>query len=235
MDVTALALFAQLYDRPGTSALEARLPVVHSREILDVLQRFVTATQASWPTWALYFAAEHFHETNQQQDGTIARETRFPKDVNEVGGVRPALLRGQPFNKTPNEGCSRNKDYSPIDLTVITEDYLPRTNYVPACSSGKYRKRTPEWRGRPVNGQVPIGVSSHGRPNWGANDDRCRRSTRRRPFTAALASRSLKRIAFVMGMTASSQSTFCSDDWKDQHSMQEIGQVPCLACSFRLF
>src|SRR5690606_15932597 len=37
VDETALALFAKLYDPPGTPPLQARLPVVHSQEILDVL------------------------------------------------------------------------------------------------------------------------------------------------------------------------------------------------------
>jgi hypothetical protein len=150
VDASTLALFAQLYDKPGTSALEARLPVVHSREILDVLQRFAKAPRKLADLGDDYFATEHFHETNQQKDGTIARETRFPKDVNEWVVSGPHFYVGNPFNKTPNEGCSHNQDYSPIDLTVIPEDYLPRTNYVPACSPGEYRKRTPEWRGRPV-------------------------------------------------------------------------------------
>ncbi|MEZ4329957.1 MAG: hypothetical protein R3B40_32305 [Polyangiales bacterium] len=150
VDSAALALFAQLYDKPGTPAQEARLPVVHSREILSVLQRFAQAPRKLADLGDDYFATEHFHETNQQKDGTIARETRFPKDVNEWVVSGPHFYVGTPFNKTPNEGCSHNQDYSPIDLTVIPEDYLPRTNYVPACPPREYRKRTPEWRGQPV-------------------------------------------------------------------------------------
>src|SRR5690606_23984462 len=40
IDDEALALFAKLYDPPGTPPRQARLPVVHSREILEVLRRF---------------------------------------------------------------------------------------------------------------------------------------------------------------------------------------------------
>ena len=64
--------------------------------------------------------------------------------------VGAALLRRHPFNKTPNEGCSHNRDYSDIDLTAIPDDYLPRTNYVPACSPEEYRRRTPKFNGKPV-------------------------------------------------------------------------------------
>src|SRR5690606_33385059 len=40
VDDDALALFAKLYDAEGTPPREARLPVVHSAEILEVLRRF---------------------------------------------------------------------------------------------------------------------------------------------------------------------------------------------------
>jgi hypothetical protein len=150
VDASTLALFAQLYDKPGTSALEARLPVVHSREILDVLQRFAKAPRKLADLGDDYFATVCFDETGAQRDGTIARGTRFAKDVHEWVVSGPHFYVGNPFNKTPNEGCKHNQDYSPIDLTVIPDDYLPRTNFVPACSPGEYRKRTPEWRGRPV-------------------------------------------------------------------------------------
>ncbi|HLS20978.1 MAG TPA: class I SAM-dependent DNA methyltransferase, partial [Paenalcaligenes sp.] len=35
-----LALFAQLYDEPGTDPLEARLPALHARQLLKVLEKF---------------------------------------------------------------------------------------------------------------------------------------------------------------------------------------------------
>ncbi|MBK6809962.1 MAG: hypothetical protein IPG81_13880 [Sandaracinaceae bacterium] len=111
--MTALALFAQLYDRPGTSALEARLPVVHSREILDVLQRFVKAPRKLADLGDNYFATEHFHETNQQQDGTIARETRFPKDVNEWVVSGPHFYVGNPFNKTRTRAAATTRTTAP--------------------------------------------------------------------------------------------------------------------------
>jgi hypothetical protein len=35
-----LALFAKLYDEAGTDALEARLPALHARQLLNVLEKF---------------------------------------------------------------------------------------------------------------------------------------------------------------------------------------------------
>ncbi len=147
---TELALFAKLYDPPGTPAMEARLPVVHSSELLSALQRFEKAERRLADLHDEYFATVCFDETGAQKDGTIRRITRIPKTESEWVVSGPHFYVGTPFNKTPNEGCSHNKDYSPIDLTNIPGDYLPRTNYVPACSPAEYRKRTPHWNGRPV-------------------------------------------------------------------------------------
>ncbi|MEZ4383402.1 MAG: hypothetical protein R3A79_18880 [Nannocystaceae bacterium] len=145
VDADVLALFARLYDPPGTPPEEARLPVVHSQEILSVLRRFADAPRKLADLEGEYFCTEHFHETNQQKDGTIRRETRFPKDAGEWVVSGPHFFVGTPFNKTPNEGCKHNQDYSVIDLTEIREDYLPRTNYVPGCSPAEYRERAPTW------------------------------------------------------------------------------------------
>jgi hypothetical protein len=145
-----LELFAQLYDAPGIPAREARLPVLHSEEILSVLRRYAAAPRRLADVAESYFTTQHFNETTQQKDGTIRRETRVPRNVNEWIVSGPHFFVGTPFNKTPNENCSHNKDYAAIDLTQISDDYLPRTNYVPACSVAEYRKRTPVWNGRPV-------------------------------------------------------------------------------------
>lgn len=150
VDAATLGLFATLYDPPGTPATEARLPVVHSAEVLSVLRKFAAAPQRLGDLEGEYFATEHFHETNQQHDGTITRETRFPASADEWVVSGPHFYVGNPFNKTPNEGCSHNQDYSIIDLMLMPADYLPRTNYVPACEPEEYRRRTPQWRGRPV-------------------------------------------------------------------------------------
>jgi len=150
VDETALALFASLYDPPGTPAVEARLPVVHSQEVLSALKRFASAPRKLADLGDGLFHTEHFHETNQQKDGTIRRETRAPKTAKEWIVSGPHFFVGTPFNKTPNAGCKHNQDYSAIDLTQIPEDYLPRTNYVPACTPAEYQNRTPTWDGRPV-------------------------------------------------------------------------------------
>lgn len=146
----ALKLFAKLYDPEGTPAREARLPVVHSAEILDVLRRFADGQQTLGHLGDQWYSTVCFDETGRVRDGTLKRDTRFPEGPGEWIVSGPHFYVGTPFNKTPNEGCSHNKDYASIDLTVIPDDYLPRTNYVPACSPEEYLERTPKWNGKPV-------------------------------------------------------------------------------------
>ncbi len=149
VDEESLRLFARLYDKPGTSPREARLPVIHSRELLAVLRRFADAPRMLGGRDD-YFCTEHFHETNQQKDGTIRRAVRRPRGPDEWIVSGPHIYVGAPFNKTPNAGCRNNQDYSAVDLTQIADDYLPRTNYLPACAPAEYAARTPTWRGELV-------------------------------------------------------------------------------------
>jgi hypothetical protein len=145
-----LGLFARLYDDANTPPEQARLPVVHSEEIMRVLEKLAAQPRKLKDLSGEYFATEMWHETHSQQDGTIRRETRFPNDVSEWILSGPHFYVSIPFNKTPNEGCSHNLDYAEIDLTAIAEDYLPRTNHVPACSPQEYVSRTQTFKDEPL-------------------------------------------------------------------------------------
>ena len=56
----------------------------------------------------------------------------------------PHFSVGNPLNKTPRERCTKSSDYDCLDLTALPDDYLPRTNYVPACEEDEYSRRTPK-------------------------------------------------------------------------------------------
>ncbi|MEN9578919.1 MAG: hypothetical protein RJA70_1928 [Pseudomonadota bacterium] len=151
IDDEVLALFAKLYDAPGTPPREARLPVVHSAEILDVLRRFAEVPETLGSREDEWFSVyDHLDESRQQKDGTIRRETHLPKHPREWILSGPHFYVGTPFNKTPNEGCKHNQDYSPLDHTQLPDDYLPRTNYSAACEPSQFLERTPRWNDRAV-------------------------------------------------------------------------------------
>ena len=144
VDGAALATFASLYDGNNTPLIEARLPELHSRELLAAIGKL-----ANHPRWLAdlegsYSAPRHWDETGAQRNGTIRRETIFPSSLSEMVVSGPHFSVGNPLNKTPRECCTTNKSYDCLDLTVLPEDYLPRTNYVRACSEDKYAHRTPK-------------------------------------------------------------------------------------------
>ena len=155
LDEERLARLAALYDAPGTPALAARLPALHARDLLDVLACFVKAGHKLGDNAGKYYSLEMWHETNAQKDGTIRRETCFPEHAGELVFSGPLFYVGTPFYKTPRRVCETNRAYDNLDLTTLPDDYLPRTNYVPACAAATYLARTPcvPWREDGEDGQ----------------------------------------------------------------------------------
>ncbi|MGM1054126.1 MAG: Eco57I restriction-modification methylase domain-containing protein [Pseudomonadota bacterium] len=138
-----LALFAQLYDESGTDALEARLPALHAQQLTNVLEKFADQPRRLGDLRGQYLSLEMWHETNAQKDGTIKRETLFPEGPEQWVLSGPHFFVGSPFYKTPRAVCTGNSHYDILDLQTLPDDYLPRTNYVPACDPATYRDRTP--------------------------------------------------------------------------------------------
>lgn len=143
VDETMLATFAKLYDVSGTPPLQARLPAIHSRELVSVLQKFADVPRRLGDLKGNYYTLEMWHETGAQRDGTIERYTGFANSPDEFILSGPHFYVGNPLNKTPRAVCDSNKAYDQIDLEYIPDDYLPRSNYRPACSPEEYRRRIP--------------------------------------------------------------------------------------------
>lgn len=143
-----LGLFASLFDSVGTPAREARLPLVHSREVLSVLQRFEVHRHRLRDLGDRVLGTRFWHETEQQRDGTIERNVKFAERPSELVLSGPHIFVANPLNKTPREGCRHNQDYDVIDLENAADDYLPRTQYVP-------RKPLADWPLNPLLGGRP--------------------------------------------------------------------------------
>jgi hypothetical protein len=147
-----LSMFATLYDGPGTLALEARLPNLHSSEILGILNKIAGFPKHLGRLQGHYGNTVMWDETNRVKDGTIRRETRFPASLREWIVSGPHIYVANPFFKTPKLVCEEPSDYDLIDLTAIPDDYMPRTNYVPACDLATYESRSPKvsWADSPL-------------------------------------------------------------------------------------
>ena len=139
-----LQTYALLYDKPDTPPGQARLPLIHARELAPLLRKLAQAPQRIRDLGKGYKVTTMWHETGAQKDCTIRRETRFTTDVCEWILSGPHIFVGTPFFQTPNAGCKSSLDYTRLDLTTLPEDYRPRTNYVPVCSEAEYARRTPQ-------------------------------------------------------------------------------------------
>ncbi len=144
VEAERLALFARLYDEAGTAAEQARLPALHSVQLIGVLEKFAAQPKRLGDLAGEYLSLEMWHETNQQKDGTIQRATRFPQQAEQWVLSGPHFSVGNPFYQTPRAVCETHKAYDNLDLQTLPDDYLPRTNYLPACSADEYRARTPK-------------------------------------------------------------------------------------------
>ncbi|HBP04118.1 class I SAM-dependent DNA methyltransferase [Pseudomonas aeruginosa] len=143
VDENVLTTFAKLYDAPGTPPLQARLPAVHSRELVSVLEKFAHVPRRLGDLGKEKFSTQHWNETGAQLDNTIRRETGFvgrPEDFVLSG---PHFYAGNPLSKTPKAICETHKAYDTLDLETLPNNYLPRSNYRPACSPTEYARRIP--------------------------------------------------------------------------------------------
>ena len=136
-----LMLFSRLLDTEQTPLDQARLPAAHSIEVLQVLDKIASHPLRLRDLRPRFVSTGMFHESGAQRSGTILRRTKFPTSVDDWVISGPHFSLGTPFSKTPRTICRLNSDYDPIDLINVADDYLPRTNYSPACQVEDYRKR----------------------------------------------------------------------------------------------
>ena len=153
IDEKTLQLFADVFEERGTPALEARLPKVHSRELLSVLQKFAEAPQKLADLKGEYYATEMFHESNAQRDGIITRQddpSFQPASPEEWVISGPHFNVGNPLYQTPHTQVRSKGSFEQVDLTEIPEDFLPRAVYRPGDSEGsvdKYLHSIHEFKG----------------------------------------------------------------------------------------
>ena len=147
VDEATLATFAKLYDAPGTPPTQARLPALHSGQLTSVLEKFAAYPRHLSDLGEDYTSTEMWHETIQQQDGTIHRNADrsapFPTTPEEWVLSGPHFFVANPFYKTPRRNCNTPLAYDSLDLDDLPDNYLPRTNYRPAADHEEYLRRAP--------------------------------------------------------------------------------------------
>ncbi|WP_205729144.1 DNA methyltransferase family protein [Ferrimonas sediminicola] len=138
----SLRLFAQLYDPAGTPANEARLPSVHASQLLKVLHKFSRQRVHLKEYEDELTSTVMFDETNAvKKQKAIVKRIGFAEENKSFIMSGPHFFVGCPFYKTPRRSCSSKGDYDVIDLIDLPEEYLPRSNFVPARTLDNYSSR----------------------------------------------------------------------------------------------
>ena len=138
-----LGLFARLFDEAGAPAREARLPALHSSDLVPVLRKLADYPLRLCQRSDEYSSTKMWDETNSVANGVIRRETKFPETNAEWTLAGPHVFVANPLFKTPRRICTEKGHYDPIDLSIVAAAYRPRTNYVPACDLERYQTRVP--------------------------------------------------------------------------------------------
>ena len=160
VDEVMLRLFAKLLDGSAELVASAKLPPVHSRQLVEVLQRLslVEARVASLAVFPHYM----WDESRAKKAGTIAPHVAFATRPDHVILSGPHFYVANPFAKTPRRVCTSGNHYDSIDLQSIPATYLPRTVYAPAAGDAEYASRIPRVSfaaGRPVTDYYRIAAN----------------------------------------------------------------------------
>ena len=146
VDKEVLLLFASLID--GTDNWqEARMPTLHAKQILQVLQRFSEQERIIDNVDSHMFVADLWNETTAQQDGFIARDVHFPESTLDTIYSGPHIGCANPVFQASQRDCKTHRAFDNVDLTSIDENYVQRMNYSVACDINKYlgRLSTTKW------------------------------------------------------------------------------------------
>lgn len=123
-----LLIFATLFD--GNNKWEqARLPVIHAQDYLDVLKCFVAQKRTIGSLGDKVDSSEMWHEANDQKAGIIKRNVHFPENLRDAIFSGPHIGVGNPLFKSSRQECLLNSDFDNIYLDQIPEDYIQRINY----------------------------------------------------------------------------------------------------------
>lgn len=110
---------------------------IHAKEILDVLGKM-----AKFKTHVNDYDTKitvGLNETTDVDKGTMKRTTKVPVvEDYELIYAGPLVSLANPISKTPRSSCVLNSDYDTIIPSELSQDFIPRTNYVPNIAKSEF-------------------------------------------------------------------------------------------------
>ena len=150
IDLNSLKTLSKIFENVDSPPDHSRLPLIHSIQILSVLQKFSKQSSRLIDLSGEYFSTVMWDETKAQKEGTLQKTCDFAKRPHDWILAGPHIYVGNPFYQSSDEGCRSNQAYSEIDLTKMAEDFLPRALFSPACTDDVYLNRTQSFNGQKI-------------------------------------------------------------------------------------
>ncbi|WP_458779330.1 DNA methyltransferase [Arthrobacter sp. D3-16] len=150
VDETVLKVWAGILDEPGTPAIQARMVYPVNRASSAVLEKLSLAPRVR--ELGLQYS-RGWDESIDRKKGYFEVGSAVSESWDDVILQGPHFTVANPFAKEPNPTMKNNLDWSEIDLEALPEDFVPRTSYQPAGSTGSYASSFGNWvgiDGRPV-------------------------------------------------------------------------------------
>ena len=141
-----LKLFGQIFDELAQGS-DARLPIIHSRQILEILRAFEKVPSHLLDYEDMICANEMWHETNCTKTGLIRKNVHFPVSAIDTVYSGSHIGNANPLFKTSRRVCTKVSDFDSIDLSMIGPDYIQRVNYTHGKDTKNYWSQiaTTEW------------------------------------------------------------------------------------------
>ncbi|KSV16610.1 hypothetical protein CY91_04760 [Dehalococcoides mccartyi] len=138
-----LLVFAKIFDDTNTYET-ARLPVIHTKQLVNVLSCFANQHTNIQSLHGQYFSTQLLDETGAQNDGIIINSVHFPDTSLDFIYSGPHIGVANPIYQTPRAICESKGDYDKLDLELIPKSYLQRSKYAIHCNVQEYIKLSPK-------------------------------------------------------------------------------------------
>jgi hypothetical protein len=145
-----LSIFSKLYDE-NVSPLSARLISIHIKELLEVIQLFSNQKKSLSTLGDKAFMSGMWHQTYSVEDNILIEHTSFPECIERLVCQGTHVGVANPIFKTPRRNSVEKADCDPVDLSFISADYLPRSNYNIAIDFQEYYKKDSTFLGKPYH------------------------------------------------------------------------------------
>ena len=145
VDTPTLELLVANYDSPGTPVEEARLPALHSSDLLSVLEKLAAYKPRLGDLAESHRISVMWNRTDAiRKDKLLCEETCFVEDPEQLIISGSHYFSANPLYKTPKPNCTDPSHFDPVDLETIPVNYLPRTNFKIVAPIIEYRRRIPD-------------------------------------------------------------------------------------------